>query len=149
MLANRLLGGAPGGDDLVQEAFVRVFAARGRPRTDPELLAYVAKTIVNLSRGHFRRERMKSRVLERQGGEGAAASTVAPDAMVERDEALRIAIDRLSRRQREVVLLRYWLGLSVLETASAMRLSQGSVKTHSARALEALRSALQQRKDAR
>jgi DNA-directed RNA polymerase specialized sigma24 family protein len=42
--------------------------------------------------------------------------------------------------QRSVVVLRHWLGLSGAETAAALRISEGTVKSHSSRGLERLRS---------
>ena len=44
--------------------------------------------------------------------------------------------------QRKVVVLRHWLGLSVAETAHELRISQGTVKSHSSRGLTALREVI-------
>ena len=52
------------------------------------------------------------------------------------------ALLELPPMQRKVVVLRHWLGLSVEETAADLRISTGTVKSHSHRALESLRSAL-------
>ena len=51
-------------------------------------------------------------------------------------------IKKLPARQREAFLLRYWEELDVSETASAMGCSEGSVKTHCSRAIQALHLAL-------
>ena len=45
--------------------------------------------------------------------------------------------------QRKVVVLRHWLQLSVAETARELRISTGTVKSHSSRGLDALRSRLE------
>jgi RNA polymerase sigma-70 factor (ECF subfamily) len=59
-------------------------------------------------------------------------------------EALQSAIGDLPLRQQQAFMLRQWDGLSVKDTARTMGCSQGSVKTHCARALANLKHALQQ-----
>lgn len=71
----------------------------------------------------------------------------APDEALDAFEvgtALRRALDELPERQRQVFLLRRWQGMSVEETASALGISGGSVKTHLSRATSALRGHLRE-----
>jgi RNA polymerase sigma-70 factor (ECF subfamily) len=55
---------------------------------------------------------------------------------------IELEIQNLPGRQREAFLLRYWEELDVAETAAAMGCSEGSVKTHCSRAIQALHKAL-------
>lgn len=63
---------------------------------------------------------------------------------VQRSSRISEALSLLSVQQREVFLLRRWQGLSVRETASAMNIGEGSVKTHLSRAIAALKESLQE-----
>lgn len=75
----------------------------------------------------------------------ATPGTHSPQDLASSDETMKLlesAIKRLPTRQREAFFLRCWEGMSTSETAKTMKVSEGSVKTHYSRALNALRNAL-------
>lgn len=120
-------------DDLVQEAFLRTFESRrfvGRP---PEPVRYLARTIVNLSRSQRGRAR-------RAASFRALLAPLRPtDSQGRADTEMLDLIHRLPTGQRETLLVRYWLGLSVDDAADLLGVSSGTVKTQSHRALARLR----------
>ena len=65
-----------------------------------------------------------------------------PGLAYEDRSALWQALQELPPMQRRAVLLRHWLGLSVIETADALGISEGTVKSHTSRGLTALEKAL-------
>ena len=138
-LASRLdrsIGPAPD-DDLAQTALVKLYVAWPRVRQDGREEAYVRTVIVRAnideSRRPWRREQTRDVSPDQPARE--------PLPVEERD-ALFEALQGLPLMQRRVVVLRHWLGLSVAETASELAISEGTVKSHSSRALAALQSVL-------
>jgi RNA polymerase sigma-70 factor (sigma-E family) len=126
-------------EDMVQEAFARL---HGRTLDDPErALAYLRSTILNLSRSRLRRLRT-ARKHERSDD---AVLPSAEEDVVLRDEQRGVlaALRTLSPRQREALVLRYWGDLSEADIATAMGLSTGAVKSHTARGMAALRRILE------
>jgi DNA-directed RNA polymerase specialized sigma24 family protein len=135
-------------DDLVQEAFIRTLRARGAPADPDELFAYLVRVVLNLTRSHAAKaarraaRRNPHRVEGAAGSAGEVGEAGGPGPLAE-------AVARLPRRQREVVFLRFWLDLSVDQTARAMGISSGAVKTHSSRAMDTLRDRLPEDDDER
>lgn len=71
-----------------------------------------------------------------------AADEFSPDALADADAlqgAMQAALESLSFKQQQALILRLWQGLSVKETAVAMGISEGSVKTHLSRAVQEMR----------
>ena len=69
-----------------------------------------------------------------------------PEAQLEQRQTMALiedALYKLPRRQREAFVMRYWEDMDVAETAAAMGCSQGSVKTHSSRAVRAMANTLE------
>ena len=131
--AYRLLGNHQEAEDVAQEACARAcvrwnrLTRRGNPRP------WVVRVAVNLAIDRYRQRRRASR------------DYVIP-ALVEAIDGRRVdlhrALQQLTRRQRDVVVLRYVVDLSELETAAALGCAPGTVKSHATRGLAALRAAL-------
>ena len=139
--AHALVGDRDDAEEIVQEAFARSHSAWNRKGIPPEPAAYVRVAVVNLSRNRIRRKLLGlTRRAER------AERLEDPEQMaLDRVEQSRLsaAVSSLPRRQRECVALRYLLDATVLETADVLEISEGSVKTHTHRALRALETMLE------
>ena len=72
--------------------------------------------------------------------QGESAEDATSRAQILRD--IELAVQQLPGRQREAFMMRYWEEMDVAETAAAMGCSEGSVKTHCSRAVQALSKAL-------
>ncbi|WP_326852164.1 SigE family RNA polymerase sigma factor [Actinocrinis sp.] len=141
-LAALLLDDLGSCEDVVQEAFIRVHAARARVREPDKLLAYLRQTVVNLSRSTLRRRLIGLRLLPKPLPDAASAEEGAYDAL-ERD-ALIQALRGLQRRQREVLVLRYYADLTEAQVATALGVSVGAVKAYGSRGIEALRARMEE-----
>ncbi|TDD64624.1 RNA polymerase sigma factor [Actinomadura rubrisoli] len=132
--------GADDPEDVAQEAFARL-QGRGRALRRPETApAYLRATVCNLVRNRRRHLRLARLRQPPPPDPAAAAEHVVLDRESHRE--LIGALDGLSRRQREALVLRYWLDLTDHEVAEAMDVSPGSAKTHIRRGLAALQRAL-------
>ena len=123
-------------EDVVQEAFVRAFATWHRLEDQAKALAYVRRIVVNLCRSALRRRGVMRRHAPRPPDPVGSAEDAALVAL--EGEAVVRALRSLSRRQREAVVLRYFLHLSEVEMAAAMGVSTGSVKAYASRGLDEL-----------
>lgn len=142
--------------DILQDAmlaFVRSYAKR--PAVERAPLFY--RVVQNRLRDHFRRQKTRNRWLSffsELGGSQDAQDIYQPEATTpepviwrqldtqHKMEYLQRALGRLGLRQQQTFLLRAWEGLSEAQTAEALGISVGSVKTHYARARAALKTAL-------
>jgi RNA polymerase sigma-70 factor (sigma-E family) len=142
-LAFLLLGDSGRAEDVVQDSFVAVYQrlVRVGPADAPDdLAAYLRQTVVNRARSALRhlkvvREHPEDRPLEDPGADRTALDTA-------RRRDVLDALATLPRRQREVVVLRYYLDLSERDTACTLGISQGAVKSHASRGGAALRPLL-------
>ena len=127
-------------ENAAQEAFSRLHV-RLPALADPDrAVGYLRACLVNITRSrrtHLAVAARRQHVFEVQA---ASAESTAIDGA---DRALVLAALRmLSPRQREALVLRYWLDLSEKQMAHAMGTSVGTVKSHVSRGLAALRLAL-------
>ena len=131
-------------EDAAQEAFVKAYYALGRFRAGeafrPWILRIVANEAKNRRRSAGRRERLALRVAGERGPGGAAPSPETAAVEVERREDLLAALDHLPERDRLVVAYRYLLELSEAETAEALGVRPGTVRSRLSRALGKLRT---------
>ncbi|HJU57158.1 MAG TPA: sigma-70 family RNA polymerase sigma factor [Actinomycetota bacterium] len=134
-----LTGNRVEAEDLVHEAFLRVVGRLRHLRSPDSFDAYLIRTVLNLHTSRLRRLRVERRYLAREGHR--SSETVAPHDLGERDRIWR-ALDRLPKRQRAAVVLRYAEDRSERETAELLRCSVAAVKSLTARALNTLRAEL-------
>jgi RNA polymerase sigma-70 factor (sigma-E family) len=133
-----LTGDREHAEDLLQLTLLRVTRRWREIRASPD--AYAREVLVNLSRD--RRRALSRRPVEvAQADPLVAARGDEVEKLLER-EAMIEAVRRLPRRQREVVVLRFFLGLTVAQTAAALDASEGTVKSYTARALTRMRGLL-------
>ena len=144
-VATRLVKNKGLGEDIAAESFARAYSHWARVRKHPNPDAWLLRVVGNVSIDQIRRDSRRPELEARSVGPKAAASTTPTDPVAEGVE-LRIdlseAIDRLSGRQREVVVMRYLIDLSEDEVADGLGMSTGSVKTHLHRATKKLRADL-------
>ena len=124
-------------EEIVQDVFVAIGRIDRTESVDTPL-PYLRRAVVNGARSTLRRRRVRRRHLRSIAG----APTAPPaDAEIDRSvDAAQImhAVGALPRRQREVLVLRYWNDLSEAEIADARGISVGSVKTHAHRGIARL-----------
>ncbi|WP_459751968.1 SigE family RNA polymerase sigma factor [Streptomyces sennicomposti] len=139
-LAALLLDDTASCEDVVQEAFIRVHSARRRVRDPEKTLAYLRQTVVNLSRSALRRRILGLKLLSKPMPDMASAEEGAYD-QLERDSLIQ-AMKGLQRRQREVLVLRYFADMTEAQVAETLGISLGSVKAYGSRGIAALRIAM-------
>jgi len=140
-LAALLLDDLASCEDVVQEAFIRVHSARRRVSEPEKTLAYLRQTVVNLSRSALRRRILGLKLLSKPMPDMASAEEGAYE-QLERDQLIR-SMRGLQRRQREVLVLRYFADMTEAQVAQVLGISIGSVKAYGSRGIAALRVAME------
>jgi RNA polymerase sigma-70 factor (sigma-E family) len=136
-LALLLVDDLPTAEDVVQDAFAALLHRHGRRLADlddPE--AYLRTSVVNSARSVLRRRRTaRAYIPERQHHVPSADQSVL---LAETHQEVINALRRLTLRQREVLVLRYWSDLTEAQIADTLGVSRGTVKSTANRALNAL-----------
>ena len=128
-------------EDVVQEAFVSLHRHWGSLRDRNAALPYLRAAVANGARSQIRRLQVAR---TRSAAFVADAPSAESTAVVHEDHREVLAgLAALPLRQRQVLVLRYYLDLTEAEIASTLDISRGSVKAHASRALAALTSRLE------
>ena len=133
-VARRIVGDPATAEDVAAEAMARAYAHWRKIGDQPWREGWVVRVATNLA---LDVARSRNRMTDAEVGE---------ESHEDDDVAVRLALVEamamLPKRQREVVALRHLAGMSEADTAAALRVSPGSVKTHLSRGLAALRTRL-------
>lgn len=140
-LARQLVDDVESAQDVVHDAFLGLHRNRDGLESPANAKAYLRTSVLNHSRSMLRRRRTAREY----------AAAVEPEAGPGSDEPVLLAdehatvlkhLDTLPTRMREVLVLRYWEGLSEAEIATTLSISQGTVKSQASRALSKLSDAM-------
>ena len=125
-------------EDLVQAALIKLYGAWPKVGAQGGEDAFVRRVLINthVDDWRWRRRRPESPVADHRDADPA------PAAHSDDRDALRRALATLPEGQRKVVVMRFWLDLSVDQTAADLGVSTGTVKSQSARGLDRLRGLL-------
>jgi len=142
-----VLLGADDAEDIVAEAFYQLYRRWRLLRSPEAAAAYLRSVVVNLTRMRIRHLQVVRRHASRSDdGQAHVASGEERAVLREDQRALVDAVRALPARQREALVLRYWLDLRESEIADAMGISAGSVKVHVSRGMAALSRMLEERR---
>jgi RNA polymerase sigma-70 factor (sigma-E family) len=139
-LAALLVADIATAEDVVQDSFIALHDAWRRLRDVDKGLSYLRQSVVNRSRSVLRRRGVAERHLPTPGPDMPSAEHGA-FALLERSRVVE-ALGLLPARQREVLVLKFYADLREWEIAAALGISLGAVKSHTFRAITALRASL-------
>ena len=142
--------------DITQEAFIKVHRHLGRFQGSSSFYTWLYRIVVNLCIDHVRKASRSStvdfddsidhrRAAAESGGRIAATPIAAPDTELKRKELnaeIRRAVERLSEKHRQVIVLREFEGLAYKEIADILEISVGTVMSRLHHARQNLQSAL-------
>lgn len=142
----RMLGNREEAEDVTQETFLRVYSRLDTFRQGASFVAWVRRIASNLCIDHVRRRKGQSVSLDQQFESGVELADESLDGqpedrleMAEDTRRVMAAVEKLSGRQRAVLVLRHVEGLKIDEIAETLKMPQGTVKTLLFRGRQAVR----------
>lgn len=126
-------------EDLTQDTFVKVFLHIKKVKNEKHFRAWICTIARNIVRDHFRREKRHPTVSLDQVGEQTGQSGLE---MTRKSMIIQDALGKLSERDRMLLTLAYYEGMSLAEVAEVMRLTEKNVKVCLYRARKRLRKEL-------
>jgi len=130
-------------EEIAQDAFVSLHERWGGLRDPGKAVAYLRQSVVNGARSALRHRGVVDRFLRRQPAPATMPSAETGAMSAQTYAEVLAAVRALPARQREALVLRYYGDLSEAQTAEAMGVSPGAVKSHTSRALAALRRTME------
>ena len=134
-LAVVMLGDRPAAEDVVQDAFCGLYTHWRRLSDPAKALPYLRSSVLNGCRNHRRRRYRAGREPAAWENTESAESSVL---LAEEHREVLDGLQRLPARQREALVLRFYLELAEPEIAQTMGISRGTVKSTTSRALATL-----------
>ena len=135
-LANLLVDDRETAEEVVQDAFESLYRRWGSLRDPSSAVAYLDRSVVYGSRSRIRRRSTERSFQLPEAGTEPSAESAGVDHR--QSDVLFAAVQQLPQRQREVIVLRYYLDLSEDQIAGWLGVSSGSVKKHASRATATL-----------
>lgn len=127
-------------EDVTQAVLLILYQKAPRLHGEQRLAAWLYKTCQLVARNHLRNRSVRQRRESRSMEETARQQEQDQEALWARIDAdMNLALDNLSPPDRELVLLRFLMGLSVREVGDAMRISEGAAQMRLSRAVQRLR----------
>ncbi len=139
-LAATLLDDPSVSEEVVQDAYVKMYRAWNRIREPEAAIGYLRTTVLNLARSRMRRRLVARKHAPKPMPDAPSAESGAMES-IEHDRVLAV-LHALPARQKEVLVLRYYNDLSEAQIADTLGISKGSVKTHASRGMSTLRAQL-------
>ena len=144
-LAKVMLGNQAMAEDIVQDAFLGLYRRWPFMTTHDRALAYLRASVLNGCRGAHRHDARRDRALRLAPADAGIVSAEESALVGEANREILAALRALPDRQREAVVLRYYLDLTEEQAAQAMNVSRGTVKSATSRGRAALARMLKEK----